>query len=378
MLLRGPADAHRAGRRGRSRSAGGAGRIVTALLVVAAGLLGPARPAAADPAEPTDYRSRIVTVRPALPRGVQLRVVGGDAFLQLEVERGHTVTVPDYQQGSESTPPPYLRVDGDGTVRVNERSIAAAINESRFGSDAVAAQPDEDPRWTIVGEDGRYSWHDHRIHWMSPNEPTGVGADRRVDMGGEDGTWLVELEVDGSPVTVVGELLLYPSPSPVPWLAVVVLTAAVPLALALAASRGGSLPPHRGVAGGLAAIGVLAVVVGTAQWRSTPAGAGGSPLTAAIPAVAVLAAIVAAAVDRPRARLAGLAGAAAALAGWALLRRTVLFRAVLPTSLPFTVDRLGTALALGAALGTAALLAWRPPTARSLLPPASPAAATTT
>lgn len=212
-------------------------------------LLGLARPAAADPAKPTDYRSGILSIRPSLPAGVDVAVVGGDAFLELRIDRGHRVVVPDYQQAEDGTPPPYLWVRADGTVEVNERSIAATINESRYGSDSTEARPDEAPSWKVVARDGRHTWHDHRIHWMSPRAPTGVGPDRRVDMGGTDGTWTVDLAVDGRTVTLRGELLLLPSPSPAPWLAVVVASGGAILGLAAWAIRSRSTPPHRGVPG---------------------------------------------------------------------------------------------------------------------------------
>ncbi|QXC59811.1 hypothetical protein KSP35_15680 [Aquihabitans sp. G128] len=183
-------------------------------------------------------------------------------------------------------------------------------------------------------------------------------------MGGAGGTWTVDVTADGTPVTVRGELLLYPSPSPLPWLAIVAVAAAVVLGVAVAAVRRGAAPPHRAIAFGLAGLGGLATVVGTVQWRSIPPGAGGNPVTAVVPAIAVVAALAAALVDRYVVRLAGLAAAAAALTGWAVLRRQVLFRAVLPTDLSFPVDRVGTALALGAGVATAAVLAWRPPTKR--------------
>ncbi|CAN5698899.1 hypothetical protein BH10ACT1_BH10ACT1_23780 [soil metagenome] len=336
-------------------------RLLAAGAVVLASLLGTAKPAAADPAKPTDYRSEILSVHPTLPKGVTVSVVGGDAFLELQVDRGHRVVVQDYQQAEGTTPPAYLRVRADGTVEVNDRSIAASINESRYGSNSSSARPDEAPRWKVVGRDGRYTWHDHRIHWMSPRAPTAVAPDHRVDMGGTGGTWTVDLRVDGTPVTVRGQLLLLPSPSPVPWLAAVILSGGLVLALAARAVRSRSVPPHGGYAVALAAVAALATLVGTVQWRTIPAGAGGNPLTAAVPAVAMAAALVAAFVDRSTVRLAGLAAAAATLAGWGLLRREALFRAVLPTELPYAVDRLGTALALGVGVGVAAVLVWRPP-----------------
>ena len=339
-------------------------RVVLFTLAVALGGLGIATPAAADPGRPTDYRSTILRVRPSLPTGVRVEVVGGDSFLQVRVARGHTVVVPDYEQGADTDPAPYLRFGSDGTVERNERSIAAAINRSRYGNDPSATDPHGAPRWTVVAHDGRYLWHDHRIHWMLPSRPEAVSAEGRVDMGGPNGTWSIELLVDGRPVTVTGELVLLRSPSPMPWLVLAAVAAVALVGVALLRVRAGEPAPHRALAGALAAGSVLAVVVGTAQWRGLPAVAGGTVLTALVPTGALAASIVALVARRARTTLVALAAAVAALGGWAVLRRSVLVRAVLPTSLPFSVDRAITALALGVSLAGAVVLVWRPPTDR--------------
>ncbi|HEX2575916.1 MAG TPA: hypothetical protein VHK88_06165 [Aquihabitans sp.] len=335
-------------------------RSAVALGVLAAALLGPAAPAAADPARPTDYRSRILSVRPALPAGVDLAVVGGDAFLDLRVTGDHTVVVPDYESGDDGRTRPYLRFRPDGTVERNERSAAAAANDDRYGSSAGATVGD-DPEWQVVASGGRYAWHDHRIHWMLPREPRAVDDAGRVDLGGPNGTWSVPLEVDGRPTVVRGELLLLDGPSPVPWAALGLLAGVGLLVAGVVAVRRRGRAPHAAVALALGGIGVLAALVGWAEWRAIPPGAGGNVLGAVVPAVGAVAALVAATARRARVRLVALAVAVATLAAWAVLRREVVARAVLPTSLPYALDRATTALALGLAVGAGALLAWHPP-----------------
>ena len=344
-------------------------RVVLLALAFALAGVGVAAPASADPARPTDYRSTILRIRPALPPGVRVDVVGGDSFLQARVAPGHTLVVPDYEQGTDTTPAPYLRFSSDGTVERNERSIAAAINRSRYGNGPGATDPHGAPRWKVVAHDGRYLWHDHRIHWMLPTRPAAISADGRVDMGGPDGTWSIELLVDGKPATVTGELVLLRSPSPIPWVILVAVLALILVGVALVRVRAGRPAPHRALAGALVAGSALAVLVGTAQWRGLPAVAGGTVLTAAVPAAALAASILALVTRRARTRLVALAAAVAALGGWAVLRRSVLVRAVLPTPLPFGVDRAITALALGVSLAGLVILVWRPPT-----DPAAPAA----
>jgi len=346
-------------------------RVVLLAIGFTLAALAPAAPASADPARPTDYRSTILRVHPSLPPGVEVAVVGGDSFLELHVGRGHTAEVPDYEQGAGTTPDPYLRFLADGTVERNERSIAAAINRSRYGTDPTAADPKGTPKWTVVAHDGRYLWHDHRIHWMLPNRPKAVAADGRVDMGGPDGVWTADLIVDDTPVVVTGELVLLASPSPVPWVGLFAVIAGSLIGWAIVRVRRGRPAPHQALAGALGVASLLAVGVGAAQWLDIPKEAGGTILTAAVPAAALVASVVAFVARSARTKLMALAAAVAALGGWAVLRRAVLTRAVLPTSLPFAVDRAVTALALGVALAGVVILVWRPPTEVAAAP-ASP------
>ena len=99
-------------------------------------------PAAADPAQPGDVRSRVTELAPRTT-GVRAEIVGGDSFLQLEVDRGREVVVLGYE--SE----PYLRVRPDGTVEVNDRSPARWVNDDRLGSAAVpdTADASASPDW---------------------------------------------------------------------------------------------------------------------------------------------------------------------------------------------------------------------------------------
>ena len=316
-------------------------------------------------------------MRPALPEGYRVAVVGGDAFLELHVPHGHTALVPDYDQGPGTTTPPYLRFRADGTVERNERANATAANASRYGTSSTTPDASAPPRWKVVDHGGAgggtYVWHDHRIHWMGPVHPKAVDRNGRVDLGGPGGTWSVPIVVDGHRTEVRGELLLYPSPSPVGWYLVVAAVALAGAGLAAAASRARRPVPYRAVAGAIAVLAALpAAIAGWAAWRSIPAAAGGNVLPFAVPVVAMVAALVAS-LGPARARLVTLGATAACLVGWSVLRLGVLTHAVLPTDLPFTIDRAATALALGAGLGLAVALVWRPPprTARAAAAPPS-------
>jgi len=81
-------------------------------------LVASAGPAAADPVGPTNYRSDVTAVTPASD-GVDVDVLGGDAFLRVTVAPGHEVLVPGYDTDEDAAP--YLRFRGDGTVEVNTR-----------------------------------------------------------------------------------------------------------------------------------------------------------------------------------------------------------------------------------------------------------------
>lgn len=340
------------------------GAMGLAVLLCAAVVLGIATPASADPAVPTNYRSEVLKVDPANEAAFAIRVVGGDSFLEIKAKPGHTVVVPDYGAEHSKDVGVYLEFLADGTVRQNQNSSAAVINESRYGTNA--GTPKAGVSWKSVDHDGTFAWHDHRIHWMSKSTPPLVPGTRQVDLGAADGSgqWEVSLVVDGKPTIVRGRLMLLSAPSPVPWLALAVLAGVVALALSAMALRAGEQPPHRILAALMAMVAGLATVAGTAQWLDVPPMAGGTPITALVPAVGLLAALVAVAFERPPVRLAAMAAAAAALAGWALWRRETLFKAVLPTTLP-NLDRIATAASLGLAVGVAAVIVWKPPIARS-------------
>ena len=104
---------------------------------------------------------------------------------------------------------------------------------------------------------------------------------------------------------------------------------------------------------------MLAIVAGQGELAAVPAGAGGSSLVVIVPAIGLVAA-VAGRVPAAGGGAGGLAGhrpagLAACLAGWALLRLTVLWKPVLPTELPENLDRVATAVAVGVAVGVAVL-----------------------
>ncbi len=307
--------------------------LLTALLVGSVLILTPT-PAAADPPGPTDYRSEVTSVVPPVA-GVEVEVIGGDGFLQVTVDEGHTLDVPGYSGE------PYVRILDDGTVQETRESAATYLNQSRQGTDLDRTfDPAAEPRWEIVATDGRWAWHDHRIHYM------GQGTQPRARTPGGV-TWEVPMTADGTEVAVEGRYRLLDSPSPVPWL----LGAGVLAALVVVVARALDAVTAGGLVLGVA--GVAGVAAGVAQRAVDPPGAPTSPLVVVLPAVALVAGVLAV-MQRGRVlrAVAVLAGAAAA-GGWAVLRLAVLWSAELPTSLPAPVDRAATSVALGGAIGAA-------------------------
>jgi hypothetical protein len=299
-----------------------------------------APPAAADPPRPTDYRSTVSEVEPDAG-GVDARIVGGDSFLELTVDEGHDVVVIGY--GDE----PYLHFLPDGTVERNRRSEATYLNDDRQGAVDLPPEADNEaePEWEQVADGGTYSWHDHRIHWMGGGTPPGAEPGQVVQ------AWTVELTVDGTPTEVRGELVLAEGISPLPWVA---LAAAAAVLVVVVGRR----RPAPVAAAAMVAAAAGALAVGWAEYAAAPAGSGASPMPIVVPLVGLVAAVVG--VVRPRGSLGPTAtlAAAAAVIGWGVLRADVLWNPVLPTDLPFALDRGVTALALGVSVAAAGLVVW--------------------
>ncbi|MBV9921217.1 MAG: hypothetical protein JOY78_10255 [Pseudonocardia sp.] len=315
--------------------------LVAAALVVLV-LLGLAGPAGADPAKPTNYRSHVTSVTPGSSI-ISVKVVGGDGFLDVTVDGGHEVIVTGYDGE------PYLRFSKDGTVEENQNSPATYLNRNRFATTPVPAALQgkhlPPPTWQKVGSGGHYAWHDHRIHFMgkNPSEVPGLAQGRPIIWAGG-----VAMTVDGKKVVVHGEYRLLKAPSPLPWIAIAIVGTV--LIVLVGRRRPVLVASIALLLGGLAAL-----WVGVEQNRAIPPGAGATALTVILPIVAVVAAGIAIARwSTPAGVIAALASAATT-GGWVLTRYSVLTKAVLPTVLSANADRIGTSVALAAAIGGAIL-----------------------
>ena len=127
-----------------------------------------AAPAGAHGGSPK-YVSVYTGTKPAVP-GLKVEVLGYDNQYQLVNHTGKNVVVFGYSGE------PYGRVLADGTVQVNERSPAYYLNEDRFGTTPVpkSANAKAAPVWKTQSKSGRFTWHDHRMHWMAKTTPKQV------------------------------------------------------------------------------------------------------------------------------------------------------------------------------------------------------------
>lgn len=318
-------------------------RVLRLLLLSVGMVVLTGSPAAADPAGPSDFRSEVTGIVPPAD-GVTAEIRGGDSFLEISVAEGHTVIVLGYEGE------PYLRIGGDGTVERNRLSKATYLNDDRRGAgvtypaDVQAADADTPPEWEEIASGGTYAWHDHRVHWMddaSPQSPRGQRIEGAYD------PWRVPLVVDGAEAQVEGTLTYETAVSPLPYAGLAVIVAG----LLGFYGRGAGL---RLPAALLAVVAAGAVVVGWADYAATPDG-GGNPLLWALAVVALVAAIGAVVMARRSAGVVLALAAVATLSAWALFRIQALLKPVLPTELPFALDRTTIALALGVSLAAAFL-----------------------
>jgi hypothetical protein len=325
----------------------GRGLLLGLALIVG---LGTPSPAAADPAGPTNYDSRLTGVGSADGASVQdlpvrFEILGGDSFLVLRADPGTEVEVPGYDGE------PYVRIAADGTVEVNQRSPARWLNDARYGAEEVDvpadADPDAPPRWEVVADDGEYAWHDHRIHWMAPSVPRQVDPDAGEPQPVMD--WQVPVQVDGDPLAVTGELLWLPGPSPA------VPVGAVAIALLAALALGWARPSW--VPGAVAVAGVLALGVGLTKTTGLPTGADADPFLVVLPVLS-LAAVALGMALRRRTNASGPTIVAAAgglpLLVWVVLQAGAFTRPVVPG--PLSVAPVRGALVAALAAGSAGLL----------------------
>ncbi len=315
-------------------------RLVTAGMLVLMWSVATTTFAAADPPGPTDYMNDVTEVSPDVA-GFAVEIIGGDSFVLLTVDPGVTVEVVGYQGE------PYLRFLEDGIVEENQHSPSTYLNEERFAAVDLPAEADVDaaPDWKVVGTDGSYAWHDHRTHWMNPEPPPGRAPGDQIVEG------VVPLVVDGVEVGVTVVSVWQQPPSSVP--VALGFTLGLLIAFGLLRRRDSVLAPS------LLVLGLAATLVGAVAYLSVPTETSPPWSLWVFPVTGVLVALVVLAlgnrggmVERQRQTL--LLVAAVELVGWGISHWGWLWPSILPTSLPFWVDRFVASTVLVSAIGAAA------------------------
>jgi hypothetical protein len=312
---------------------------------------------AADPAgahgvagiQPSNFATEVQRIVPAVP-GLSVHAIDLGNKLQLDNHSSRDVIVLGYDNE------PYLRV-GPGGVYQNDRSPAVYLNRTRTGNVPVprSADPNAPPTWHKIGDGTTVRWHDHRAHWLASTNPPEVqanpGARHLVQR------WTLTLVRANIRITVHGDVVWVPGPSPWSWVALAVALAAGLVALGL------TRVDRAAVAVALAAmlVGETAHVLGS--WEGTTV-SGVTKLAASAYALGGIAVGALALVwvlrrgVRAAAPLLLLTGLFLALAG-GLADVTVLYRSQLPTTLPDTWARLEVAAVIGLGVGVAILGAVR-------------------
>lgn len=149
------------------------------------------------------YHSRVTAIKPQV-QGLSARILGGDE----RIEVTWTGQPPLVVIGTEGEP--IFRLSSAG-VELNERSPTVYLTADRYAQVPQPANvdPSAPPRWRRIDSPGRFSWYDHRIHWLDDERPAIVGD------GTEPTTifhWTVPALLGKRPVRIVGALDWAPDP----------------------------------------------------------------------------------------------------------------------------------------------------------------------
>lgn len=188
------------------------------LILVAAALS--AQPAIAHQGNP-DFRSEITGVTPAsLGDGLLFSIQNFDDNVEFVNRSGKTVVVEGYDGE------PYVRIDGSGVVEVNLNSPAYYLNEDRYADVQVPdrADAEAEPDWKEVDDNGRFTWHDHRSHYMGLDIPPQVKDESKETKVFD---YTIPIEVGGEPAKVNGTLTWVGTGSKAPVIPFVILGLAI-------------------------------------------------------------------------------------------------------------------------------------------------------
>jgi len=176
--------------------------------------------------QPTNYRSELVSILPALP-SVTVEILDLGRRIRLTNHNRDDVVVTGYQGE------PYLRVGPLGVFE-NVHSPAVYMNKpsppytTTSTTLPPAANPAAPPSWRRISRRSTATWRDRRTRWEGPS-PASVRAaphTRQVVS-----PWLITLTRGSEQSAVTGRILWVPPPSAVPWvilaIALVIATTAL-------------------------------------------------------------------------------------------------------------------------------------------------------
>jgi len=165
---------------------------------------------------PTDYKSEVIAVSPALP-GVRFRLLDLGNRVELTNTGAVDVVVLGYQNE------PYLRVGPSGVFE-NSRSPSVALNKvtaTTIASTTTTTAPPRTaatltpPLWHRTGGGRSVRWRDRRTRWEGSAPPAVSAAPGAIHVVAE---WLVGLQRGDGAATVTGRITYVPGPSSLPWL----------------------------------------------------------------------------------------------------------------------------------------------------------------
>ncbi len=145
------------------------------------------------------FKTRVTQITPPV-KGIEISTLAGDDQIYLYNRTRTPITVLGY--GGE----PYLIIGPRG-VEENQNSPAVYSNKDRYARLPIPkrASVTAKPAWKHLGDAPAIAWHDHRAHWMNPNQlPPAVAGDPTKPAHILD--WKIPIRFGTHPVTLVGTL----------------------------------------------------------------------------------------------------------------------------------------------------------------------------
>ncbi len=202
-------------------------RRAAAVLIFAVGwLVVLAQPASAHTVSglgATNWKSNITSISPQVP-GLTVKLVEDGSRLEV-TNTGPEITIIGYE-GEQ-----YLQVGPQGVFE-NLESPATYLNCSRTGCPIPGGLDlSGPPKWKKISSGHIARYHDHRTHWMGTTPPPDIT--RAPNQFHVQADWTVTMTQGPTLITVKGDYVWVPGSSPIPWILVALVLAAVGAGLGL-------------------------------------------------------------------------------------------------------------------------------------------------